>query len=275
MFEVWVPAESDMGGDGLEGGLPQMSEAEVMRLLLSGDADRSEAEPEVASSIGEQMLHMDMPLLPKSVRSRIRDVCSRVSSRNAVLVGGGIGHLSAWLFDLWCPEDQGLGEVSELRPESFRIIEPGTRFGVIIDRLIRRYNSESWAKVISRSWQEVFAESMSQIASNVALPETAVDSLLPMPVDLVVIDVPEDDRVQCTSSAFELIAPGGLVLVLEPTVPTGDVGEIEGLEGPTPAQAKVQSFNQWIELVKTVNADHSLGFAELSGGTLVGLLKSP
>ncbi len=268
-------AESDVEGDGLGGGLPQMSEAEVMRLLLSEDPDRGQVEPEVASSIGEQMLHMDMPLLPKSVRSRIRDVCSRVSSRNAVLVGGGIGHLSAWLFDLWCPEDQEGGESSELRPESFRIIEPGTRFGVIIDRLIRRYDSESWAKVISRSWQEVFAESMSQMVSNVALPETALDSLLPMPVDLVVIDVPEDDRVQCSSSAFDLVSPGGLVLVLEPTVPTGDVGEIDDGDGPTPAQEKVQSFNQWIDLVKNVNSGHSLGFAELSGGTLVGLLKSP
>ncbi len=256
----------------MKGTLPQMSEAEVMRLLLSEDPDRDQVEPEVASSIGEQMLHMDLPLLPRSVRSRIRDVCSRVSSRNAVLVGGGIGHLSAWLFDLWCPEDRDGGEI---RPESFRIIEPGNRFGVIIDRLIRRYDSESWAKVISRSWQEVFAESMSQIASNVSLPETALDSLLPMPVDLVVIDVPEEDRVKCSTSAFDLVSPGGLVLVLEPTVPTGDVGEIEDADGPTPAQEKVQSFNQWIELVKIVNDDHSLGFAELSGGTLVGLLKSP
>ena len=266
MVEVWASIDLHVDGDEVGGGLPQMSEEQVMSLLLSEDNDRNQDEPEVAASIGEQMLHMEMTLLPKSVRSRIRDVCSRVSSKNAVLVGGGIGHLSAWLFDLWSTDD--------IRPGSFRIIEPGTRFGVIIDRLIRRYDAESWAKVISRSWQEVFAESMSHTASNFLLPEEALDSLLPMPVDLVVIDVPEEERVLAASLAFDLISSGGLVLVLEPTVPTGDVGEIEGDEGPTPAQAKVNSFNEWIELIKMVNDGHSLGFAELPGGTLVGILKS-
>ncbi len=262
-----------MDGDGRSHGLPQMSQAEVMKLLLSEDTERDQEEPDVAASIGEQMLHMDLPLLPKSVRSRIRDVCSRVSPRNIVLVGGGIGHLSAWLFDLWCNDNIVGGEVSEIRPGSFRIIEPGARFGVIIDRLIRRYESESWAQVISSSWQEVFAQSMPYMASNLALPEMAIDSLLPMPVDLVIVDVPEEERVQVASSAFDLVSSGGLVLVLEPTVPTGDVGEIGSSEEPTPAQEKVRSFNQWIELVKIVNDDHSLGFVELSGGTLVALLK--
>ena len=262
-----------MGGEGEGRGLPQMSQAEVMKLLLTQDIDRDQTEPKVAASIGEQMLHMDIPLLPKSVRSRIRDVCSRVSPRNAVIVGGGIGHLSAWLFDLWCDDSIVEGEVEQIRPDSFRIIEPGARFGVIIDRLIRRYESESWAKVISSSWQAVFAESMSYMASSIALQETAPGSLLPMPVDLLIVDVPEEERVQATASAFDLVSPGGLVLALEPTVPTGDVGMIEISEGPTPAQAKVKSFNEWIELVKIVNDDHSLGFVELSGGTLVALLK--
>ena len=63
------------------------------------------------------------------------------------------------------------------------------------------------------------------------------------------------------------------MLVLEPTVPTGDVGDVlEGHE-PTPAQSKVQQFNQWIDLIKTANESHSVGFADLSGGTLVAILK--
>ena len=56
------------------GGLPQSSEGEVMRMLLSSDDNRSQDEPEVAASIGEQMLHMDLQILPRSVRARIRDV---------------------------------------------------------------------------------------------------------------------------------------------------------------------------------------------------------
>tara|TARA_B100000287_G_scaffold426214_1_gene473754 strand:+ start:2535 stop:3359 length:825 start_codon:yes stop_codon:yes gene_type:complete len=273
MVEEQVLPVRGMGEDGLADSLPQMSQTDVMRLLLSEDDERSQEEPEVAASIGEQMLHMDIPLLPKSVRTRIRDVCSRVSSRNAIIVGGGIGHLSAWLFDLWCPEGVEDGDQSENRPGTLTIIEPGGRFGVIIDRLIRRYQSDSWARVVSMNWQEVFAESKSSIASNIALPESALDSLLKMPVDLIVIDLPEEERIEAAISAFELVSPGGLVLVLEPTVPTGDVGDV-GEGGPTPAQSKVQSFNQWIELVKMVNQTHTLGFAELSGGSLVALLKS-
>ena len=82
-------------------GLPMRSDSDIMAILLSEDEERDQSEPEVASSIGEQMLHMDIPLLPRSIRARIRDVCSRVSPKNAVIIGGGIGHLSAWLFDLW------------------------------------------------------------------------------------------------------------------------------------------------------------------------------
>tara|TARA_Y100001934_G_scaffold277150_1_gene375275 strand:- start:453 stop:1211 length:759 start_codon:yes stop_codon:yes gene_type:complete len=249
-----------------------MSEADVMTKLLSQDEDRDQGEPDIASSIGEQMLHMDMPLLPRSVRARIRDVCSRISPSNAVVVGGGIGHLSAWLFDLWC-SDQEIGGERGRRPSSFRIIEPGTRFGVIIDRLIRRFDAADWAQVISRGWQEVFAETSSSKASNISLPESALDSVLPMPIDLIVVDLPEEDRVAAASSAFDLVAPGGIVILLEPTVPTGDVGEIDPAGEATPAQIKVQSFNDWIDLVKSVNQSHSLGFAELSGGTLVALLK--
>ena len=70
-------------------GLPQMSDYDVMALLLSENQERDQSEPEIASSIGEQMLHMDIPLLPRSVRARIRDVCSRIEPRNVTLVGGG------------------------------------------------------------------------------------------------------------------------------------------------------------------------------------------
>jgi len=251
------------------GGLPQSSEGEVMRTLLSPDDNRGQDEPEVAASIGEQMLHMDLQILPRSVRARIRDVCARLSPRNAVIIGGGIGHLSAWLFDCWCT-DSG---VKVNRPGSFRVVEPGKRFGVIIDRLIRRYEAESWAQVISMNWQEVLAETSSFKASNVSLPEIALSSLLPLPIDLFVIDLQEEERISAASECFELLAPGGLMLVMEPTVPTGDVGEVLEGDEPTPAQSKVQHFNQWIELIKTANESHSVGFADLSGGTLVAILK--
>ena len=273
MIEVQDLSEQhvDVGGSGP--GLPMRSDSEIMTILLSEDEGRDQSEPEVASSIGEQMLHMDIPLLPRSVRARIRDICSRISPKNAVIVGGGIGHLSAWLFDLWSPtsEENKLGSLN--RPESFRIIEPGTRFCVIIERLIRRYEAEDWAQVISMNWQEVFAETISSRASNVSIVESALNSVLPMPVDLAIVDLPEDDRIEAAKSIFDLVSPGGLILLIEPTVPTGDVGEIVSGVEPTEAQMKVRSFNSWIELVKEVNVDHLVGFTDLTGGTLVAFLK--
>ncbi len=262
-----------MGDDRNGTGLPQMSDSDVMARLLSEDMDRDQSEPEIASSIGEQMLHMDIPLLPRSVRSRIRDVCSRIEPRNVTVVGGGIGHLSAWLFDLWSNSDNVAQDSSCKVPESFRIIEPGTRFCVIIDRLIRRYEAEDWAQSVSTTWQEVFAETSSSRASNITIPQTAVNSVLPMPLDLIIIDLPEEERVSAASAAFDLVSPGGLVILLEPTVPTGDVGDLSDDVEPTPAQLKVQSFNEWIELIRRINDSDSVGFTDLTGGTLVALLK--
>ena len=254
-------------------GLPMRSDSDIMAILLSEDKERNQSEPEVASSIGEQMLHMDIPLLPRSIRARIRDVCSKISPKNAVVIGGGIGHLSAWLFDLWSPIGSEKEKMQTNRPETLRIIEPGKRFCVIIDRLIRRYEAADWAQVVSMNWQEVIAETVSSRASNVSIDESALNTYLPMPVDLVIVDLPEDDRVDAAKSVFELVSPGGLVLLLEPTVPTGDVGEIASGVELTPAQMKVRSFNRWIEIVREVNEEHLVGFADLTGGTLVAFLK--
>ena len=255
-------------------GLPQMSEREMLQRLLSEDTERGQDEPAIAASIGEQMLHMNLIPLPRSLRARIRDACSRTPTRNAILIGGGIGHLAAWMLDLWCgpPDVSGLG--TGHRPITFRIVEPGTRFGVVIDRLIRRHEAESWTQVIPLPWLEVSAEAASWKAASAALPEAAQQTLLPMPPDLVVIDLPEEDRATAAASAFEMIAPGGVVLVLEPEVPTGDVGSPQEGEEPTPAQSKVKSFNSWIKLIKHVDENHALGFAELTGGTLVALLRT-
>ena len=52
-----------MGDESNGTGLPQMSDSDVMAILLSEDLERDQSEPEIASSIGEQMLHMDIPLL--------------------------------------------------------------------------------------------------------------------------------------------------------------------------------------------------------------------
>ena len=255
-------------------GLPQMSEEEVFSLLLSEDADRDDSEPAIAAGIGEQMLHMSLRPLPRSMRTRIRDISGRIPAKNAVLIGGGIGHLSAWLLDLWCGDPANPPEIPPSRPDSFRIVEPGGKFGVIIDRLIRRHGAEGWTQIIQMPWNELAAEAATWSAATAALPQNAKSSPLPLPIDLVVVDVPEDERATTARSAFELLSAGGVLLVQEPEVPTGDVGVADSPSEMTSAQKKVESFNQWISFVKHVSDNHSLGFVELTGGTLAVLRRT-
>ena len=261
------------GGDG-GFGLPQMSEEEMFSLLLSEDTERGDSEPAIAAGIGEQMLHMSLRPLPRSMRARIRDISGKIPVKNAVLIGGGIGHLSAWLLDLWCGDPANPPGDPPSKPDNFRIIEPGGKFGVIIDRLIRRHEAEGWTQIIQMPWNELAAEAATWSAATAALPQNAQPSPLPLPIDLVVIDVPEDERSSTARSAFDLLSVGGVLLVQEPEVPTGDVGVADSPSEMTPAQKKVESFNQWISFVKDVSENHSLAFVELTGGTLAVLRRT-
>ena len=145
---------------------------------------------------------------------------------------------------------------------------------MIIDRLIRRHEAEGWTQIIQMPWNELAAEAATWSAATAALPQNAQPSRLPLPIDLVVIDVPEDERSSTARSAFDLLSVGGVLLVQEPEVPTGDVGVADSPSEMTPAQKKVESFNQWISFVKDVSENHSLAFVELTGGTLAVLRRT-
>ena len=79
------------------GGLPQFSQEEIMSNLLSASEERDDQEPEIAANITQQMLHMELEPLPRSMRSRFRDVVERLAPKNFIEVGAGIGNLSACL----------------------------------------------------------------------------------------------------------------------------------------------------------------------------------
>ncbi len=273
MVEIRDNIATDMSGAG-GFGLPQMSEREMFEKLLSSDSDYSDEEPAIAANIGEQMLHMNLVPLNRSFRVRIRDITSKIPAKNIVLVGGGIGHLTAWLLDLWTGDPANPPETPRARPDSFRIIEPAGKFGVIIDRLIRRHSAEQWSQILTRPWQEITAETSSWSAAAAALPSSAQPSPLPQPIELIIIDVPEIERPSATIAALDVISPGGFILVKEPEVPTGDVGVPEDGQEPNAAQKKVQSFNQWMDVIRECNINHSMAFAELSGGTLAVIRRS-
>jgi hypothetical protein len=258
-----------MNGPGGGLGLPQMSEREMFEMLLSEDSNRTSDEPEIAANIGEQMIHMGLTPLSRSLRTRIRDICSRIPAKNIILVGGGIGHLSAWLFDLWCTSDGGIDA-----PESFTIVEEGGKFGIILNRLISRYDADNWSKAVIKPWGEITAESASWFASNAASNNITPFSLIPLPIDLLIIDLPEKERIDALLNSFDLLSPGGIIIVKEPEVPSGDVGEIKDDSEITKAQEKVLYFNKWIKSIKDFSIKNSLSFVELTGGSLVILRKS-
>ena len=111
---------------------------------------------------------------------------------------------------------------------------------MIIDRLVRRHGAESWTQIIQMPWNELAAEATSWSAATAALPQNAKPSPLPLPIDLVVVDVTEDERASTAKSAFDLLSSGGVLLVQEPEVPTGDVGVADSPSEMTPAQKKVR-----------------------------------
>ena len=249
--------------------LPMGGAADVIEQLVRENPNFSRDEPEIAANIGQQMFHMDLPILPRSARARIRDISSRVRPENAVLVGGGIGHLAAWLFDAWATGEEN-------PPSSFKIVEEGGKFGVILDRLIRRYNAANWAAVISTPWKELVAETSAWNAASASIDSASISRApLPSPTGLVVIDVPENERPSSLRAALEVVGKDGVIVILEPEVPTGDVGEFEPGHPLTPAHERVDSFNDWMRVIReAADLGFNSAFVELSGATLVVMMAS-
>ena len=144
---------------------------DALAALLAKNPDMPRDEPEVAASIGAQLEHMELTSMPTGLRRRIRDVISRVQPKRVCEVGSGIGHLSAWLFDYWSQDS---------KPEHFDMIEAGGKFGVILTRLLRRYNAEEWAHVRVGEFETLCAEMDSWKAANATLGEAAASTAPPL-----------------------------------------------------------------------------------------------
>jgi len=248
-------------------GLPSFSESDLMAALLAEDTARSAAEPEIAAGIVEQMLHMEMQPLPRSIRVRIRDVVARVEPGSVVEVGAGIGHLSAWLYDLWNEESA---------PETYVMVEEGSRFAVVLKRLTDRHGSPEWSKLFVSPWLTLAAESLAVSAISASLEgqfippsdDSSTTSLV-LPIDAIIVHPSASGTVSNIEAALPLLSVGGILLTPEPLVPSADVGEPVPGASLTKGQAQVAEFNAWISLVKNCETTHSIGFVECTGGTLV------
>ena len=244
-----------------------LSIEDALAALLSKNPDQPKDEPDVAASIGAQLEHMELDSMPTSLRRRIRDIISRVEPNRVCEVGSGIGHLSAWLLDHWS---------SNPKPEHFDMIEAGGKFGVILTRLIRRYDSEDWAHVRVGDFESLCAELDSWNAANTTTDEAAATTAPPLraPYEIVIVDVGDIGKVEAIQRSFNLLVPGGLILTAEPEVPVDDVGDIPESGPINPGQARVAAFNEWTQFITEINQTNPVGFVPLFGGTLVGIIQA-
>jgi|GEM_PF-77209 predicted O-methyltransferase YrrM len=241
------------------------SEEGALADLLSKAENLSRDEPEVAASIGAQLEHMELESMPISLRRRIRDVVARIKPARICEVGSGIGHLSAWLFDHW--EANGA-------PEHHEMIEAGGKFGVILSRLIDRYDAHGYARVRIGDLDMLDAAQTTFELAHATTDEAArQETPLHAPYDIIIVDVGTLGQVDAIRTSLGLLKPGGLLLTPEPEVPIEDVGDLPALGPQNPAQARVAAFNDWVALIQSLQATHPVGFVPLYGGTLVGMIQ--
>ena len=158
----------------MDGGLPLFSQEEIMASLLA-PSEYGDEEPEIAANITQQMLHMELEPISRSMRARLRDIVVRLAPDHFIEVGAGIGQLSAWFHDAW--EDGG-------HPKSYAIVEEGQRFGVILQRVVERFSASDWCHVRVGPWDTMVSESIAWIAANASMPEEARSgSILPVPAE--------------------------------------------------------------------------------------------
>ena len=244
-----------------------LSIEDALAALLAKDPELPRGEPEISAAIGAQLEHMELNSMPTSLRRRIRDIIARVQPKRVCEVGSGIGHLSAWLFDYWS---------SHTPPEHFDMVEAGGKFGVILTRLLRRYDAEDWAHVRVNDFESLCAELDSWKAANTTTDEAAATSSPPLraPYEIIIVDVGEIGKVEAIQRSFDLLVPGGLILTSEPEVPVDDVGEIPSTGPENPEQARVVAFNEWTQFITEIGQSKPVGFVPLFGGTLVGIIDS-
>ena len=220
---------------------------EVLAAILAADKDLSRDEPEVAANIGQQLEHMGLTTWSISVRRRIRDAIARLSPKNIIQTGAGIGHLSAWILDYF----EGKKEL-----EKFQLIEEGNRFAVILTRLCQRYDSVPTSIVVgtpSLLTSELKAWKISKTGDAPILEKA----------DAIIVDAPMEKLAGDIGAMLPLLNSNGVLFTTEPTPPVGDREEDD---------PEVLGFNKWMELIRDSNETHHLAFAPLFGGTIVAWL---
>ena len=235
-----------------------IARGDVLAYLLAKDEKQPQDEPQIAANIHEQLQHMGLSTWSISVLRRLRDAIGRLSPDRVLEVGASIGHRTAWLLDDF--------ERKERSPKALTLVEQGGKFGVILQRLLQRYEALAWASVVVGKPEQLAAEHQAWAlasATGAELSQTPFES----GYDAIVIDGPSSGRADLVATYLSMLNDNGVLFTVEPDMPTGDVAE-DDVEG----MAMVNGFNRWIEVVGETQATHHVAFMPLFGGTLVAWL---
>ena len=232
--------------------------SELLGYLFGKPSDLPKDEPLIAANINQQLQHMSLTTWPISVIRRVRDGLYRIAPDNILEVGGGIGHRSAWLLDLF---------ESQKKPERYDIVEQGNKFAVIIKRLVDRYNAGDWTNIKVGELQTLAAETMAWQAATISGLESG-DAPLISNYDVIIVDEQPESLADAIESCLPLLSPNGVLVATEPMVPTGEVDENDEEQ-----LAMVNGFNNWMELIRTSQSDFYVAFVPVFEGTIVTFMK--
>ncbi|MEZ8113189.1 MAG: hypothetical protein QMC43_03785 [Candidatus Poseidoniaceae archaeon] len=236
-----------------------LSKDEVLSSILSPDPNRNRDEPAIAANISAQLNHMGLDTWSISVLRRLRDAVGRIKPDRIIEVGGGIGHRSAWIYDLIDQDDW--------QPTRYDIIENGAKFGVIIHRLMTRYEAQSWTKIVVGELNSLLAQTNAWSAASKSGIEVG-DSPIQSQAEVIIVDSNGKNVANTVKQMLPMLAKGGVLFTVEPLVPAGDVDENDEA-----GMAVVEGFNSWINLIQSANETHYIAFNPLFGGTLVAFLE--
>ena len=242
-----------------EGDDSEVGKQHVLAHLLSPDDTRNRDEPEIASNIGIQLQHMGLSTWSISILRRLRDALGRLKPQSILEVGAGIGHRSAWIYDLFATDDT--------KPECYQLVEDGAKFAVILRRLMLRHDAESYTSIVVGNIDALVAETNAWHAASSTGVEVGTPPLQSNH-DAVLVDGTSESRAKNVELLLPFLSPSGVLFTVEPDMPLGNVEEddVEGMR-------LVEGFNQWMKFIQSATETHHIAFMPLFGGTLVAMTK--
>jgi len=237
------------------------AEVESLDEIVSMHSGQPREQPLISENIHEQLKHMELSSWSISVHRRLRDAISRIRPEHVLELGGQIGHRTSWLFDLI--------ERRQWSPKQYYIVEEGPKFGVILKRLIQRYQHNDFTRVVIQNPMKYIEEY--RLWNRTHLINNQVeDHQFMSKVDCILVDSNLEQHVEIVEQSLKLLSQSGYLFTVEPDIPTDD------LDTNLPeVQNRISMFNLWIKLIREASDAFEIGFTPLHEGTLVIFRKKP